>query len=96
MDRSEILDKIEDIQETVDNMNFQGTQEAELWFREGVADYVLELVNNLSQHLVSKRGDLDTSFEALVVKRPAVNNEDNPKMMYCGTDDWGDDVWQPM
>ena len=53
MDRDEILDKIEDIQETVDNMNFQGSQEAELWLREGVADYVLELVNNLSQHLVS-------------------------------------------
>ena len=34
MDRDEILDKIEDIQETVDNMNFQGSQEAELWLRE--------------------------------------------------------------
>ena len=52
MDRDEILDKIEDIQENVDNMNFQGSQEAELWLREGIADYVLELVNNLSQHLV--------------------------------------------
>ena len=52
MDRDEILDKIEDIQETVDNMNFQGSQEAELWLREGIADYVLELVNNLSQQIV--------------------------------------------
>ena len=52
MDRDEILDKIEDIQENVDNMNFQGSQEAELWLREGIADYVLELVNNLSQQIV--------------------------------------------
>ena len=52
MDRWEILEKIEDMQDNVDNMNFQGSQEAELWLREAVADYVVELVDNLSQHIV--------------------------------------------
>ncbi len=49
----------------------------------------------LDLFLVSERGKVDTSFDALVVKRPTVNDEDKPKMMYCGTNDWGDDVWQP-
>ncbi len=42
MDRSEILDKIEEIQDDVDAKGFMGSNENDLWRREAIADYIIK------------------------------------------------------
>tara|TARA_R110000851_G_scaffold285678_1_gene439421 strand:+ start:40 stop:201 length:162 start_codon:yes stop_codon:yes gene_type:complete len=45
IDKSDIMDDIEDIQIQVDAMGFMGTNEQDLWRRDLIADYIVKKLN---------------------------------------------------
>lgn len=45
MEKWEIIDDIEEIQEQVDEMGFVGSNEKELWTRDLIADYIVKKLN---------------------------------------------------
>ena len=44
MDRERIMEGLEEIQDRVYEMNFQGSNEHDLWLREEIADYIETLL----------------------------------------------------
>ena len=46
MDREEIMEDLEQLQEKVDKMGFMGSNEHDLFLREEIADYIEKLLNN--------------------------------------------------
>lgn len=55
MEKWQIIDEIEEIQEQVDEMGFVGSNEKELWIRDLIADYI---VKKLIIPVVSNRREL--------------------------------------
>ncbi len=45
IDKSNILDDLQDIQDIVDGMGFKGTNANNLWRSELIADYIVEKIN---------------------------------------------------
>ena len=43
--REEIMDKLEQIQLKIDSIGFNGTNEYDLFLREEICDYIIELLN---------------------------------------------------
>jgi hypothetical protein len=57
MEKWEIIDDIEEIQEQVDDMGFVGSNEKELWTRDMIADYIFKKLT-LTDVVASKRINL--------------------------------------
>lgn len=51
IDKGDIKDDLQDLQNQADGMGFVGTNENDLWRRELIADYIVKKITNISESL---------------------------------------------
>lgn len=52
IDKGDIKDDLQDMQDQADNMGFVGTNENDVWRRELIADYIVKKITNISESFV--------------------------------------------